>query len=173
MAFIDIAKNRYSSRKYDSKEIEESKLQNILEAARIAPSAKNTQPWDFVVVREKSMLDKIKNCYQRDWIKSAPCIIVACGNHNKSWIRADGKDHCDIDISIAIDHITLAAADEGLGTCWVCKFNSMDCADILGLPDGIEPIALIPIGYPLDTENKNTHLNKRKILSQIVHWDKF
>ncbi len=173
MKFLELAKKRYSSRKYKKKEVEKDKLLQILEAGRVAPSARNQQPWHFVVVRNKEVLSEIKKCYTREWIQNVPAIIVACGDHRSSWRRADGKDHCDIDISIAIDHMTLAATELELATCWICKFDVMRCAAILELPEGIEPIALLPVGYPDDKTKPDRHDKKRKALKEIVRWDKF
>jgi nitroreductase len=173
MGFIDTAKSRFSCRNYQERQVEEDKIAHILGAARLAPSAKNLQPWHFVVVQDPENLEKIKSCYARDWINSAPLIIVACGDHKGAWYRPDGKNHADIDVAIAVDHLTLAAADIGLGTCWVCKFDVLKCAGILQLPEGIEPIAMVPVGYPVDEANTERHDVQRKSLQEIVHKDKF
>ena len=173
MEFLELAKHRYSCRIYEPKAVEDEKLIKVLEAARIAPSAKNIQPWHFVVVDEEDNLREIKNCYSGKWIETAPMIIVACGDQKSAWHRSDGKIHMDIDLAIAIDHMTLAATDTGLGTCWVCKFDVMKCAEILQLPDGIIPIAMLPIGYPQDGPDLERHSHKRKSLSEIVHKGKF
>lgn len=173
MAFIDLAKQRYSSRKYLDKPVEREILLKVLEAGRVAPSAKNKQPWHFVIITQDESLKKIRECYQREWLQTAKCIIVVCGDHREAWRRADGKIHTDIDVAIAIDHITLAATDIGLSTCWICKFDVLKCAEIMELPEGVEPIALIPIGYPADETDANRHDQLRKPLDEIVHWDKF
>lgn len=173
MSFIDLAKRRYSCRKYKDQPVEKEKLTKVLEAARIAPSAKNMQPWHFIVIQEKKNLEKIADAYKREWIKTAPAIIAVCGNHGESWRRADGKIHTDIDVAIAVDHLTLAATDLDLATCWICKFDVMKTVDILNLPEDIEPIALIPIGYPDDEVDVNRHDDKRKPLDEIVHWEQF
>ena len=174
MSFIELAKKRYSSRSYSEKPIEEEKLLQVLEAARIAPSASNNQPWYFIVIREKENLDKISGCYHREWLYGAVVIIVACADHGKSWKRSfDGKDHADIDVSIAIDHMTLAATDLGLATCWICHFDVQKCKELLNIPDDIEPIALLPLAYPTDQVNVNRHLTQRKKLEEIVRWEKF
>jgi len=173
MGFIDIARTRYSCRNYLDKQVEEDKIAQILEAARIAPSAKNLQPWHFVVTQEPENLEQIKSCYARDWINSAPMIVLACGDHKGAWYRADGKSHTNVDVAIAVDHMTLAAADLGLGTCWVCKFDVLKCANILQLPEGMEPIAMIPVGYPADQPDTERHEVQRKSLQDIVHKEKF
>lgn len=173
MSFIELAKKRFSARNYLEKPVEEEKLMQVLEAGRIAPSAVNFQPWYFIVVREEEMRKEIASTYSSKWILHAPVIIAVCGDHGQSWIRPDGKDHCDIDAAIAIDHMTLAAAELGLGTCWVCNFNSAKCHELLGLPPKVEVIALLPLGYPAEEKDKNRHTEKRKKLEDIVYWDKF
>lgn len=167
MNFKELVKKRYSVRKYEDKEVKKETLEKILEVVRNAPSAANKQPWHFFVITEDDMKSKVCETYKLDWMKKAPVIIVACGDHSQSWKRDDGKDHCDIDVSIAIDHLTLAAAEEGLGTCWVCAFDAKQVSEILELPSHLEPIALIPIGYPLD---KDVRDKKRKDFEQIVSW---
>lgn len=175
MSFLELAKKRFSVRKYKDNPVEEEKLMQVLEAGRVAPSAVNYQPLCFIVIREEEMLKKVAGTYARSWLLGAPAIIVVCGDHSQAWRRADGKDHCDIDAAIAVDHMTLAAAELGLGTCWVCAFNSMECSKLLGLPANIEPIALLPIGYPQDDKmaDVNRHETQRKKLEDMVYWDAF
>ncbi|NLM22126.1 MAG: nitroreductase [Peptococcaceae bacterium] len=168
MAFNELAKKRYSVRKYKDMAIEKEKILQILEAARIAPSAVNYQPWHFIVLTEKKMIEQIAEVYPGKWLAQAPVIIVACGDHSQSWKRKDGKDHCDIDLAIAIDHITLAAADLGIGTCWVCAFEAAKCHKILGLPEHLEPIALLSMGYPLE---ETPPKKSRKNIDEIVSWE--
>ena len=173
MDFQELAKKRYSCRSYLNKPVEEDKLLHVLETARLAPSAKNLQPWHFVVIQEEDNLAKIKSCYAGEWLKSAPLIIVACGDHKAAWYRSDGKNHTDIDVAIAIDHLTLAATDIGLATCWICKFDVFKCANILQLPEGVEPIAMIPLGYPADSPDTGRHQVNRKKLDDILHKKQF
>jgi nitroreductase len=173
MEYIDLAKKRYSARSFLPKSVDEGKLLKVLEAGRIAPSAANIQPWHFVVIKDEENKQKIYSAYKRDWMMEAPIIIIACGDHSSSWKRVDGKDHCDIDIAIAVDHMTLQAAELDLGTCWICNFDKKICAEALNLPEHIEPIVILPLGYPSDTVDVNRHLNKRKPIDVIVHWEKF
>lgn len=168
--FLDLAKHRFSCRKYEDKEVETEKIEQVLEAGRVAPSAKNLQPWRFYVIRDEKMKEKIYGCYGRSWIQYAPAIIVICGDHNQSWVRNDNKDHCDIDAAIAIDHMTLQATDLGLGTCWVCAFDAQLCHQELQLPGHIEPIALLPLGYPKKEADPNRHQNLREPLEKISTW---
>ncbi|NOZ47445.1 MAG: nitroreductase [Chlorobi bacterium] len=174
MSFLDLAKKRYSSRKYKKIPVEDKKLMYILEAARIAPSASNKQPWYFIVIKENENIKKVSSCYHREWLYDASAIIVACANHNISWKRpADGKDHADIDVSIAIDHMTLAATDMGLATCWICNFDVPECCKILNIPEHIEPIAILPVAYPEDKVNENRHTFQRKKIEEIIKWETF
>ncbi len=148
MNLLELAKQRYSVRLFSNKEIEKEKVDYLLEVARMAPSAVNLQPWSFLVLQSEEAKKDIQACYDRDWFKTAPLYIVVCGNHLASWKRAsDNKDHCDIDIAIATEHIALAAAEQGLGSCWVCNFDSVLCKKLMQLPEGIEPMVILPIGY--------------------------
>lgn len=171
MNFIEIAKRRYSVRSYQSVPVEKEILTKVIEAALLAPSAVNFQPWKFVVVTDQELLGKLYECYHRDWFKSAPACIVAIGDHNKGWHRpTDGKDYTDIDVAIAIDHLMLAAAEAGLGTCWICHFNTEKCADLFGLSANLEPIAMVPIGYPTESSYPD---KKRKPMEQTVLWNHY
>jgi len=172
MDFIALAKQRYSCRKYKPQTIEEDKVKIILEAGRIAPSAVNYQPWIFVVVKGGNV-ENLRKCYHRDWFKSAPMYIVLCANHSASWKRYDEKDHADIDVSIAADHMTLAATSLGLATCWVCNFNKEDVTKTLNLSTDYEPVVILPVGYPDDKVNNERHQEKRKKLEEIVYYEMF
>jgi len=173
MDFIELAKQRFSCRSYQNKTVDEGKLLKVLEAGRIAPSAVNNQPWHFVVLQAEENRKKICSAYKREWLQQAPIIIVVCGDHSVSWKRADGKDHCDIDIAITVDHMTLMATEQGLGTCWVCNFDKQRCIEVLNLPGNIEPVVLLPLGYPADTVDTERHSFKRKTLEMIVHKEQF
>ena len=162
--------SRFSVRKYKKQSIPNDKLLSVLEAGRLAPSAVNFQPWHFIVIQNPENLKKIHEVYNRGWIKSAPAVILACADHSQSWKRgSDGKDYADIDIAIAVDHMTLQAAEVGLGTCWVCNFDAGRCKTLFRLPEQIEPVVILPIGYPdISPVDK-----KRKKLEEIVHWENF
>lgn len=171
MNFKELAQRRYSVRSYQSTPVEKEKLIQVVEAALLAPSAVNFQPWKFVVVNDPSLLAKLQSCYHREWFKSAPACIVAIGDHDKGWHRpTDGKDYTDIDVAIAIDHLMLAATEIGLGTCWICHFNAEKCADLFQLSSNFEPIAMIPIGYP---EFEAGPEKNRKSIDQSMQWNKF
>ena len=170
MKFIELANQRYSVRNFEPKPVEREKLLYVLEAARIAPSAANFQPWQFLVITDPETLKLLHATYPRTWIVTAPAIIVALGNHNKGWHRmSDGKDFTDIDVAIAVDHLMLAATEQGLGTCWVCNFDAQKCCDIISAPEFMEVIALIPIGYPVSESSSE---KKREPISNLVHWNR-
>lgn len=169
MNFIELATQRYSVRNFEPQPIEKDKLQYVLEAARIAPSAANFQPWQFLVITESELLKKIQTTYHRSWFVTAPAVIIALGDHARGWHRAsDGKDFTEIDVAIAVDHLTLAAAEKGLGTCWVCNFDAAKCCEMINAPENLEAIALIPIGYPV-VEPRSA--KKRKPMDDLVHWE--
>lgn len=170
MEFKEIVQSRFSVRNFKSVAIPREKIMQILDTVRLAPSAINYQPWHFIVISKRKNLDALVRAYPRPWILSAPTIIVACINHRESWKRVkDKKDFGDVDVAIAIDHLTLAATSLGLGTCWVCNFDVDICRETLALPDFLEPLALIPIGFPIaDPPEK-----KRKSLDEIVSWEHY
>lgn len=172
MDFITLAKHRYSSRKYLSKPIENEKLKIVLEAGRIAPSANNQQPWIFVVVKDEN-LENLRACYPRDWFTSAPMAIVLCADYSKSWKRKDGKDHADIDVAIAADHMTLAATSINLATCWICNFDREKLTRAINLPSEYEPVVILSLGYPDDEPNLERHQVKRKAMEEIVYYETF
>lgn len=170
MKLHDIINERFSVRKFKNTTVEHGKILQILEAARLAPSAVNFQPCHFVVIQKPESLEKIHSVYSREWIQSAPVVIIACSDHSQSWKRrSDGKDSADIDISIAVDHMTLQATELGLGTCWVCNFDAEKCSTLFNIPTHIEPVVILPLGYP----NISQPIKKRKSLEEITHWEEF
>lgn len=169
MDFLDLVQKRHSVRDYLKKTVEQSVLLSVLEAGRMAPSACNIQPWIFIVIQDEEARQKLHTVNDRPWFLNAPVIVAICCDHSISWKRKDGKDFGDIDIAIAVDHITLAATEKGLGTCWIGSFNKNDAKKVLKLPSHIEPVVFTPIGYPAtDSFNKI-----RKPINEIVYWEYF
>lgn len=167
--FLKLAEERSSVRRYSNREVSRELISQILESARIAPSAVNFQPWKFLVVTSEKTKAIIQESYNREWFKTAPLYIVACGNHEESWHRSfDGKDHADIDVAIAVEHICMSAASAGLGTCWVCNFDAAKLKADLQLPENLEPIAIIPLGY--SEGDGDVRPKKRKDIDEIVQW---
>lgn len=174
MNLLEIMKKRCSIRQYASAPVEAEKMDYLLEAMRSAPSAVNFQPWYFIVVSRPEGLARIRACYPREWFASAPLYIIVCADHSQSWKRAsDGKDHADIDAAIAAEHLCLAAAEQGLGTCWVCNFDAARCKEYFRLPASVEPVALVPVGYPLHPSLFEDAPKKRKSLQEIVKQETF
>ena len=165
----NLVEERYSCRRYLDKPVDRDIVSAILDAARLAPSACNRQPWEFLVIDTDPLRGKVIDSYGRDWVKNVPTFIVALGLHHEAWVRpTDGKDHTDIDVAIAVEHICLAATSMDLGTCWICNFDAARLATDLALPEGVEPIAIIPVGYP-DPDAPVPPKN-RKSFDQIVKW---
>ena len=163
MNFLELCKNRYSCRAYGSRAVAQEQLDYIMECVRLAPSAVNRQPWHFYLVSQEEAKEKLQQCYNRDWFKTAPMYIVATVLHDEEWVRADGKHHGDIDIAIAVEHLCLAATEQGLATCWVCNFDASLCKTVLNLPATEEPAVIIPLGYAADDLNEK----KRKTIEEI------
>ncbi|MDY7075320.1 MAG: nitroreductase family protein [Chloroflexota bacterium] len=168
MEFSELIGKRYSVRAYRPDPVEDEKLQQVLEAARLAPTAANRQPFQLIVIRTEGREGELKRIYGRDWFVQAPVIICACGIPAQGWVRrGDGKNYTDVDVSIAMDHLILAATDVGLGTCWIAAFNPDAAREVLGLPDDVEPIAFTPLGYAADQPTSK----KRKPLVELVRYE--
>ena len=150
MNFLELVKNRYSCRAYQARDVEREKLEYIMECVRLAPSAVNKQPWRFRIVCDENGQEKLQQCYNRDWFKTAPMYVIASILHDEEWVRSDGKRHGDIDIAIAVEHLCLAATEQGLATCWVCNFDAALCKELFSLPDNEEPAVIIPLGFAAD-----------------------
>ncbi len=169
MNFLELTQKRCSIRKYLPTPIEEDKLTYILEAGRMAQSAVNYQPWYFLVVKEQEGREKVYECYPREWMKSAPMYIIVCGDHTKSWKRPkDGKDHLDIDGGIVIGQLCLAIEEMDLATCCICHFDAELLTSHFNLPEGVEPLAILPVAYPEDPEIFSKTPKKRKPLEELV-----
>jgi len=166
MNFKELSEQRYSVRSYTDLPVSDEQLSYILECTRLAPSAVNRQPWHFYVARSEEARLKLQQCYDRDWFKTAPLYIVCCIRHNEAWVRNDNKEHGNIDIAIATEHICLSATELGLGTCWVCNFDAELCHKLLELPENEEPAVIIPLGYA--STNAPRPEKKRKEITDIV-----
>ena len=167
MDFSKLIKQRYSVRAYKPDPVEEEKLQQVLEAARLAPSAANRQPFQLIVIKTAGREKELRRIYHRSWFHQAPLVICAVGLPGEAWSRRDGKNYVGVDTTIAMDYITLAATDLGLGTCWVAAFDPEAAREVLNLPDTAEPVAFTPLGYPADQLKPK----ERKLLSKLVRYD--
>lgn len=171
MEFINIAKQRSSVRNYTEKKVEPEKLEKILEAAHVAPTAANLQPVHLIAVQSEEGLSKIGKVAN---IYGAPLAIIVCADHNKAWVRPfDNKQTGDIDASILTDHMMLQATELGLGSVWVCYFKPDVLSKEFNLPANLEPINILVIGYSaepaLDTER---HLQTRIPVEKLVSYEK-
>ncbi|TFH04490.1 MAG: nitroreductase [Spirochaetales bacterium] len=170
MTVHDAIRNRKSVRSFQDRPVEHDKLERVMEAGRLAPSARNDQEWRFVVVTDAATREQlIRGARNQTFVGQAPAVIVACADTNHR-LMSCGHPSFLIDVSIALDHITLAAVDEGLGTCWIGAFDPDLVREILGIPAAIEVIELMPIGYPADPDRIE---KKRLPMNEIVHWERW
>lgn len=169
MDFYDVIEQRESIRDYDSaRPLEQEKLNRILNAGRLAPSAGNRQPWRFLVISSDHMLKKVRKCYHRDWFRKAPHILVVAGHIADAWVRQyDGYNSLETDLTIAMDHMILAAENEGVGTCWIAAFDPDVLNEALSLKSDEMVYAITPLGYPGKGFRKKGHKG-RKPLEDIV-----
>jgi len=159
---MEAIRKRRSIRRYKADQVPEDVLNEILEAARLAPSAGHRQPWHFIVVRDAETRRKLAIS---SWAAEAPVVIVGCVD-----TKSRAEPTCFIDLAIAFEHILLAAANFGLGTCWMGQLGADETIKrVLGIPEHVRVVAVTPLGYPDETPGPKT----RKNLSEIVHYDRF
>jgi len=170
MDVFEAIRTRRSIRRYEKKPVEKEKLLKILEAARLAPSAVNFQPWSFIVVTDPKVKENLKAAYNQDWFISAPVIIVACAFPERAWVRRDGEEYWKVDVAIAMQTLILAAWNEGLGTCWIGAFREEETKKALGIPPNVRVIAMTPLGYPAEQKGP---VSNRKPLEEITHYDRW
>lgn len=171
MNFMEIAKKRYSVRSYKKQKVEKEKLEQILEAAHVAPTAANLQPVHLLVIQEEEGLAKVNkaaNTY------GAPLVIVTCVDHSKAWTRPfDHKQSGDIDASILTDHMMLEATELGLGSVWICYFKPDVLANELDLPGNLEPVNILAIGYSdEEPQSSERHDRTRIPVRELVSYEK-
>jgi nitroreductase len=170
MEYSELIAKRYSVRAYRPDPVENEKLQAILEAARLAPTAANRQPFQLVVLHTAGREDEIGKIYRKAWFVQAPLVIAVCAISSQAWVRESDRFNARmIDAAIVADHLILAATNLGLGTCWVAAFNVEAARSVLQLPEEAEPVIFTPLGYPADQPGAKT----RKPLSELVryeHW---
>ncbi len=169
MKFNELAKKRSSVRSYTKRPVSKKMLAEILEAGQLAPTACNIQPFRFVVVKEKENLAALAESYFAEWFTEAPLVIAICTTPGQAWQRKkhDDKNYADVDGAIAADHMTLAAEELGLGTCWVGAFNPKIVRKVLGLPRSAEPLVMLTVGHP----NEKPRPKTRKSLDELVNYE--
>jgi nitroreductase len=170
MEFSHLIAMRYSVRAYRADPVEDEKLQAVLEAARLAPTAANRQPFQLLVLHTAGRQEEIGKIYRRAWFVQAPLVIAVCAIAAQAWVRESDRFNARlIDAAIVADHLILAAANLGLGTCWIAAFNVEAARSVLQLPAEVEPVIFTPLGYPADQPGTKT----RKPLNELVryeHW---
>jgi len=173
MDLLEAIKGRRSIRAFKNEEVSVEDVERLVDAARWAPSAGNIQPWEFIVVRKPEIKKAlVEAALGQDFIKEASVVIIICANENRSSERygVRGKSlYCIQDTAAALQNIHLTAYSLGLGTCWIGAFNEAEARRILKIPQGIRPVAIVPVGYPAET----ARLPKKRPLDQIVHYEAF
>lgn len=166
MDFGELIAGRYSVRAYKSDPVPEELLGRVLEAARLAPTAANRQPFTVYVVSTAGREEGLRKVYHRHWFTQGPMVLCVCTTPAQAWnrVKFDGKCYADVDAAIAMDHMILAAAEAGLGTCWIAAFDPAAAREVLKLPEGIEPVLFTPLGYPADAPKPK----ERKPLAELV-----
>ena len=168
---LDAIARRYSVRHYSDQRVEDEQLAEVLEAARLAPSGHNYQPWKLVVVRDRSMIRSMVHAIGgQQFVEQAPVLIVACIN-GEGYHIGNEYDGAVIDIAIALDHMTLQAASMGLGTCWLGNYDGREVRGLLDIPPQNPVVALLALGHPDETHPHRPR--PRKTLDQLVCWEKF
>lgn len=169
MDVSQVIAQRYSVRSYRPDPVDEQTLTSVLEAARLAPTAANRQPFRVLVIYTSGREAELRRVYGREWFVQPPLIVCFCAVADEAWRRLDGKSYGEVDAAIAMDHLVLAATAAGLGTCWVAAFDPAAAREVLGLPDGVEPVAFTPLGYPADAPRPK----KRRPLAEIVKYERW
>ena len=167
MNVFDAIRRRRSIRRYTTDAVEREKIDKILEAARLAPSAANKQPWRFIVITDSEAKEKLRASYDQDWFIQAPVIIVACAVRKEAWQRR-GEEYWKVDVAIAMQNLVLASTELGLGTCWIAAFNEKRAKKALGIPKDVRVVAMTPIGYPNEEKSPVTD---RKSIDEIVRYN--
>ena len=171
MEYQELIRVRESIRSYDpERPVDRDVLVKILEAGRLAPSAANRQPWKFRLISSQEMLKKVRPCYEKPWFQDAPQILAVVGDEQEAWRRRSDQ-HCFIetDLAIAMDHLILAAANEGVGTCWISNFKPELLRTALGLKDQEYVFAITPLGYPRSNFVQK-EMKERKLFEDVVEW---
>lgn len=177
---MDIIRKRRSVREYLDKPVEKEKINELVEASRLAPSSCNSQCWRFVATTGEIKEQITKQgmggiIVANHWAKTAPVIIVACADlsliAHKIGAKVKGIEYYLVDMGIAIEHLVLRATELGLGTCWIGWFNEPAIRKLLKIPRGIKIIALLALGYP--KEELKEHEKQRLEIDKLLSWNKW
>lgn len=172
MDFLELAKNRYSCRYFSNKKVEQEKIDKILEAARLAPTGRNSQSQRILVLTDETELGKLSGCTPYGW--NAPLVFVICYDKNESWRRsADNFEGASQDICIVTTHMMLEVADLGLGSTWVGAFDPVQAKKIYNIPENYELAAILPVGYPSEETHPSKLHSDRKPIEEFTFYNKF
>ena len=172
MDFITLAAERYSVRKFSDKPVEKEIIDKILKAGHIAPTGCNFQPQRILVINREDSLEKLKECTRCHF--DAPCAMLVCYNRDECWTRPyDGNQSGIVDASIVTTHMMLAAAESGVGSTWVMHFDPQKMREAFEIPQNIEPVALLVMGYPAEDATPADFHNQFRSLDEVVVYDKF
>jgi nitroreductase len=162
-------------RAYRPDPVPDDLLETVLEAGRLAPTAANRQPVRIVVVHTADREAELRRIYDRDWFVEAPLILCVVAVPGEAWRRTmyDGRSHADVDATIVMDHLVLAAADVGLGTCWIAAFDPAAAREVLGIPAEAEPMLFTPLGFPAADATPSARHADRRPLAEIVRRERW
>ena len=167
MNFFELAKSRWSVRSYKDTPIEDEKMQLILEAGRVAPTAKNMQPQKIYVLESAEAIEKIRGITRCAF--NAPVVLLVCGCTDQAWVNPfNDRSSAEMDCSIVTTQMMLQAQELGLGTCWVCWFDTALTKQTFNIPENEEVFALLPLGYPAESSHPSAMHDSRKDLSETV-----
>jgi nitroreductase len=166
---FEAIRSRYSVRGYKPDPVSDEVLGQVLEAARQAPTAANKQPFRLIVIHTKGREDELTRVYGRPWFLQAPLVLAVVAVPGEAWRRMDDKPYDEVDATIAMDHLVLAATALGLGTCWIAAFDPAAVREVLGLPADVEPVALTPLGYA----DKGRAATSRRPLDELVKYERW
>lgn len=171
MDLYEAIRGRVSTRAYRPRPVEEEKLRRVLDAARLAPSGKNGQPWIFIVVRDAETRSRlVPACKGQAFVGQAPVVVAVCGREELAYQKMGGYwNSLPVDVGIAVEHLMLAAEAEGLGTCWIGAFLEDEVRGILNVPANVKIVALTPLGYPAGEKVTRP----RKDLEEIVMYERW
>ncbi len=169
MDVLETIAARYSVRGYKADPVPEDVLAQVLEAARQAPTAANRQPFRLIVIHTTGREEELARIYRSRWFTQAPLVVGVVAVPGEAWRRMDDKPYDEVDATIVMDHLILAATSLGLGTCWIAAFDPLAAREVLGLPDDVEPIAFTPLGYP-DRAPASTD---RRPLEELVKYERW
>lgn len=173
MDVLEAIKGRRSIRAFKRVDVKQKIVEKLIDAATYAPSAGNIQPWEFIIVRNPEIKRRLAEAaLDQKFIGEAPVVIVVCANENRSsqGYGVRGKTlYCLQDTAATVQNILLTAYSLGLGTCWIGAFKEDRAREILKIPAGIRPVAMIPVGYPAEIPSRRN----RRSINQIVHYEIF